>query len=278
MTMLKMVVCIKQVPMVSELPWDSRTGTLKREIAEGMMNPACKHALEAALRIKHEQGGHITVITMGPPMAAEVLYEALTLGADRGILLTDKKMAGADTLITSFTIARAIEKECPGFDLVICGSQTSDSETAQVGPQLAEELKIPSAAYIESLECRGKTIRMKRLSDDFLETLEMDLPGLVTITTRHFHPRYATLSGLEEAFQFSDITILSAEDLGLSPDCIGMKASPTRILDVFSVTAEKENYVMKGAVKKILEEVFEKFGDRISSAMGKDLKTHEHSD
>lgn len=276
--MLKLIVCIKQVPMVSELPWDSRTGTLKREMAEGMMNPACKHALEAALSIKKEYGGHITVITMGPPMAAEVLYEALTLGADRGLLLTDKRMAGADTMITSFTIARAIVKECPNFDLVICGSQTTDSETAQVGPQLAEELDIPCAAYIESLECNDRCLRMTRLSDDFLETLEMDLPGLVTITTRQFHPRYATLSGLEEAFQFSDITTLSATDLRLSPEQIGMKASPTRILDVFSSTAEKENYVMKGAVKKILEEMFEKFGDKISSAMEKDLKTHEHSD
>ena len=276
--MLKLIVCIKQVPMVSELPWDPRTGTLKREMAEGMMNPACKHALEAALRIKEEYGGHITALTMGPPMAAEVLYEALTLGADRGVFLSDQKMAGADTLITSFTIAKAIEKECPGFDLVICGSQTADSETAQVGPQLAEELGIPCASYIESLECSGRILRMTRLSDDFIETLEMDLPGLVTITTRQFHPRYALLSGLESAFRCSDITTLSADDLGLSDKQIGMKASPTQILDVFSPTAEKENHMMKGAPKKVLEEVFEKFGDKISSAMEKGLRTHEHSD
>jgi len=274
--MLKLIVCIKQVPMVSQLPWDSRTGTLKREMAEGMMNPACKHALEAALRIKHEQGANITVITMGPPMAAEVLYEALTLGADRGVLLTDKQMAGADTLVTSFTIARAIEKVCPEFDLVICGSQTSDSETAQVGPQLAEELEVPCAAYIESLEYSNHTIRMTRLSDDFIETLEMDLPGLVTITTRDFYPRYASLSGLEEAFQCSDIKTLSAKDLGISSKDIGIKASPTKILDVFSSTAEKENFVMKGAVKKIMDELFEKYGDKVSGAMEKDLKTHEH--
>ena len=113
--MVKMVVCIKQVPMVSELPWDPATGTLQRDLAEGMMNPACRAALEAALRIREAEGGEITAITMGPPMAEEVLREAIALGADRGVLLTDRQMAGADTSVTSFTLARAIEKTCPEF-------------------------------------------------------------------------------------------------------------------------------------------------------------------
>lgn len=264
--------------MVSELPWDARTGTLKREMAEGMMNPACKHALEAALRLKHKHGAQITALTMGPPMAAEVLYEALTLGADRGILLTDRRMAGSDTLITSFILSRAIKKACPDFDLIICGSQTSDSETAQVGPQLAEELDIPGAAYIEHLEIKNRTLRMQRLADDFLETLEMDLPGLVTVTTGHFHPRYASLGGLEEAFKKPEITILNGGGLGLDQASIGTKASPTKILDVFSPTTHKKNTVMKGAVKKIVEEIVENHGDKISGAMGKDLKTHEHDE
>ena len=274
--MLKLIVCIKQVPMVSELPWDARTGTLKREIAEGMMNPACKHALEAELQLKHKHDAHITALTMGPPMAGEVLYEALTLGADQGILLTDKRMAGADTLVTSFILSRAIKKECPDFDLILCGSQTSDSETAQVGPQLAEELDIPGAAYVENLEIKNRTIRIKRLADDFLETLEMDLPGLVTVTTGNFHPRYASLGGIENAFNRYDIKTLDADSLGLDRKLIGIKASPTKILDVFSPTANKKNIVIKGAVKKIVEDIFETYGDKISGAMEKDLKTHEH--
>lgn len=264
--------------MVSELPWDSRTNTLKREIADGMINPGCKHALEAALQLKRQYGADITVITMGPPMAEEILREAAALGADRGILLTDKAMAGADTLITSYTLARAIEKECPGFDLVLCGSCTSDSETAQVGPQLMEELGIPGAAYVENIQLKNRTLIMKRESDDFLETLEMDLPGLVTITTRQYAPGYASLAGLQDAFDKADIRKLSAGDLNLDIKKIGIKASPTKILKVYSPSAEKENIMLKGSAKKIVDTLFEKFGDKISGAIGKDLKTHDHEE
>ena len=272
--MLKLVVCIKQVPMVSELPWDSKSGTLRRDVAEGMMNPACSNALETALQIKRRYGGHISAITMGPPMAEEVLYEAIAIGADGGVLLTDPRMAGGDTYVTSLTLARAIEAVCPDFDLILCGCYTSDSETAQVGPQLAEELDIPGAAYIEQLEIIDRTVRMQRLSDEFIETLEMDLPGLVTVTTDANTPRYPALEGLESAFDSPDIQILDADDLKLDPERIGIQGSPTKILNVYSPTAEKKNLMMKGAAKKIVDEIFEKFGDRIGGAIGKDLKTH----
>jgi electron transfer flavoprotein beta subunit len=271
---LNLVVCIKQVPMVSELPWDSKSGTLRRDVAEGMMNPACANALESALQIKRRYGAHISAITMGPPMAEEVLYEAIAIGADRGVLLTDARLAGGDTYATSFTLARAIEKVCPDYDLILCGCYTSDSETAQVGPQLAEELDIPGAAYIEELEINGRTLRMQRLSDDFIETLEMDLPGLVTVATAANIPRYPTLEGLETAFDRPDIQTLSAADLDLDPKTIGIRGSPTKILNVYSPTAEKKNLIMKGAAKKIVDEIFEKFSDRIGGAIGKDLKTH----
>lgn len=271
---LRLVACIKQVPMVSELPWDSKSGTLRRDVAEGMMNPACANALEAALQIKRRYGGHISAITMGPPMAAEVLYEAIAIGADSGVLLTDPRMAGGDTYVTSFTLARAIEKVCPDFDLILCGCYTSDSETAQVGPQLAEELDIPGAAYIEQIEIIDRTIRMQRLSDDFIETLEMDLPGLVTVTTAANVPRYPHLEGLETAFDQPNINTLNADDLNLDPTVIGVQGSPTKILNVYSPTAEKKNLMMKGAAKKIVDKLFAEFGDRISGAIGKDLKTH----
>lgn len=270
--MLKLVVCIKQVPMVSELPWDPATGTLKRNLAEGMMNPACKHALEAALFLKETHGADITVITMGPPMAVEVLHEAVALGADRGILLTDRRMAGADTFATSFTLAHAIRRECPDFDLVLCGGQTSDSETAQVGPQLTEELHIPGAAYVEHIELSGRTLRMKRLSDNFLETLEMDLPGLVTVTTHSYPPRYASLAGLESAFGPVDIRCLAVEDLGLDPERSGIKGSPTKILDVYSPTLEKKNVRLEGAPQEVVAQLFQRFSERLSSAVRRDLK------
>jgi len=273
--MLKLVVCIKQVPMVTELPWDSQTSTLRRELSEGMMNPACKHALEAGLRLKQKHGTHITAITMGPAMAEEVLYEATSMGADRGVLLTDPRMAGADTLVTSFTMARAIEKVCPDFDLVLCGCHSTDSETAQVGPQLAEELDVPSAAYVEHLELNGRRLRIQRLSDNFLETLEFNLPGLITISTQHYLPRYIPLKGLQDAFGQADIITIDADDLGLDPEIIGIKGSPTKILDICSPSAGKKNIVMKGAAKKIVEELFERFDDKIGAAIGKDLKVDE---
>ena len=270
--MLNLVVCIKQVPMVSELPWNPKTGTLKRELAEGMMNPACAHALEAALQIKSRHGGKITAVTMGPPMAEEVLYEAMAVGADHGILLSDPAMAGGDTFATSHTLARTIEKQCPDFDLVLCGCFTSDSETAQVGPQLAEELDIPAAAYVEQLEIKGRKVRMQRISDNFLEIMEMNLPALVTIMDRVYAPRYPSLKGLINAYERPQIKTLSAKDLGLDAKAIGQKGSPTKIINVYSPTSEKKNVVLKGTAKKVVDEIFNKYGEKLSGAMGKDLK------
>jgi len=270
-----MIVCLKQVPMVTELPWDAKTGTLKRELSEGMMNPACKHALEAALQLKHEHEGHITAITMGPPMAEEILCEAIAMGADRCLMLSDKKMAGADTLVTSYTLARAIEIFCSDFDLILCGCHTSDSETAQVGPQLAEELDIPGIAYAEDIQVSNRTITIKRVSDNFLETHEMDMPGLITLTTRNYSPRYTPIAGLQDAFDEPNILVVSADDLGLDEAEIGVPGSPTEIMDVYSPTAEKKNIIMQGAPKKIVEELFEKFDDRIGSVIRKDLKVEK---
>lgn len=272
--MLKLVVCIKQVPMVSELPWNPKTGTLMRDLAEGMINPDCRSALDAALRLREKLGGDITVITMGPPMAEEVLREVVALGADRGILLTDRNMAGADTAATSHTLARAIQKTCPGFDLVLCGSSTSDSETAQVGPQLAEELDIPSVAYVDELEITGRTVRMQRRADNFLETLEMELPGLVTLTSSGlFAPRYVPLGGLQAAFEGADIVSLDGAAVGLDSEKIGAKGSATKILNVYSPTAGKKNVVLTGAPKRIVEQLLERFDDKIGGAIGRDLKT-----
>lgn len=258
--------------MASELPWDAKTCTLRRDLAEGMMNPACKHALEAALTIRQQHGGHITAITMGPPMAEEILREAIAMGADRCLMLTDKAMAGADTHITSYTLARAIEIFCPDFDLVLCGCHTTDSETAQVGPQLAEELDIAGISYVDDLELHERAVHVKRFSDNFLETLETDLPCLVTVNTQHFKPRYIPLSGLQDAFEDLNILAVSASDLGIDPVHIGIEGSPTKIIDVYSPRAEKRNIVLKGAPKKIVEELFERFESMLGGVIKKDLK------
>jgi electron transfer flavoprotein beta subunit len=240
-----------------------------------MINPACKHALEAALRLKQKHGGEITVFTMGPPMAEESLHEALAMGADSGILLTDKSMAGADTFITSFTLAKAISRQCPDFDLVLCGCYTSDSETAQVGPQLAVELDVPGVANVHYLELSGKKIKVKRIADNFLETFELDLPGLVTITTNEFQPRFVPLEGLQDSFDRANIFFLKADDLGISPEKLGINASPTKILNVYSPTARKKNIILKGTPKKIVMELLDRFDDKIGGAIGKDIKAEK---
>lgn len=274
--MLNLVVCIKQVPMVSELPWDKGTGTLRRDAADGMMNPTCKVALEAALDLKARHGARIIALTMGPPMAEEVLREAIALGADRGVLLTDRRMAGADTQVTSMCLARAIRRECPDVDLVLCGCHTSDSETAQVGPQLAEDLEIPGLANVERYRYEPHRLDLTRLSDHFLEQYEMALPGLITLSPHANVPRYLPLAGIETAFSDGVIIRHDAESLGLDADAVGVAASPTRILDVYSPTAKKQNLVLEGTPKKIVEEIFRRYGDRIVGAIGKDLTTESH--
>jgi electron transfer flavoprotein beta subunit len=276
--MLNIIVCIKQVPMVSELPWNSKTGTLRREAAQGMMDPASRRALEAALQIKAVRPACIHTVAMGPPMAAEVLYEAKALGADSGILLTDRKMAGADTYLTSFILGKLIRRDFPDFQLIICGSQTSDSETGQVGPQLAEELGIPDIGYARSLTVGEGTVAVERHVDDFYEVLEMDLPGLVTIDLAAYRPRYASLEGLQSAFETANIRTLDADALGLDKEFNALRDSPTRILDVYSPTSRKENRVLKGAVKKVVDELLADYGKIISGAMGKDLGTHGHDE
>lgn len=292
MKIFKIIICIKQVPMVSELPWDAKTGTLKREMAQGMMDPSSRRAVEAGLQIKETRAAageqtHITALSMGPPMAAEILYQAKALGADRGVLLSDRRMAGADTFLTSFILAEYIKKQAPDVDLVLCGSQTSDSETAQVGPQLAGELSIPAIGYASDIKLQENLVRVQRHVDDFLEVLEMDLPGLVTIDQGAYEPRYTSLGGVQDAFESgtfeddavedTDIIQVDAKGLGLDDTFNAVKDSPTRILDVYSPTTQKENIVLKGAPKIVVDQLFDGYGKIISSAMGKDLKTHGHT-
>ena len=292
MKTFKIIICIKQVPMVSELPWDAKTGTLKRELAQGMMDPSSRRAVEAGLQIKEIRsaaGEHTQIIalSMGPPMAAEILYQAKAVGADKGVLLSDRRMAGADTFLTSFILAQYIKRQEPDVDLVLCGSQTSDSETAQVGPQLAGELSIPAIGYASDIKLQGNLLRVQRHVDDFLEILEMDLPGLVTIDQGAYDPRYTSLGGVQDAFESGAFEFGASEDtyivqvdakgLGLDDTFNAVKDSPTRILDVYSPTTQKENMVLKGAPKIVVDQLFDGYGKIISSAMGKDLKTHSHT-
>lgn len=257
---------------MTELPWDEKTGTLRRDLAAGMMNPACKHALEAALQIKEKLPAKITVITMGPPTAEEVLREALALGADEAILICDRLLAGSDTFATSLVLKEAIKKKCPKFDLILCGAYTTDSETAQVGPQLAEELDLPAAAYVEKLEISGRTLRVRRLVDNFRETLKMEFPALVTISMENYRPRYAGLAGLENAFEENDIAVLDAKSLGLNAASIETKGSRTNVRKVFLRKAQKGNVILPGAAAHVVNEFLDKYQRKIGTVIGKSIE------
>lgn len=275
--MLNIVVCIKQVPMVTELPWDERTGTLRRDLASGMMNPACKHAMEAALRIKEALGASITVLTMGPPAAEEVLREALAMGASRAILICDRLLAGSDTYATSFVLAEAIKKEVPESDLILCGAYTSDSETAQVGPQLAEELHIPAAAYAEHLDISGRTLRVRRLVDNFRETLEMEFPALVTVSMEQYGPRYASFAGLTRAFIESDISVLNAKALGIDAADLDAHGSRTKVRKVFIRKTQKENVRITGAAANAVGEFLDRYQETIGAVIGKSIEAKKQT-
>jgi electron transfer flavoprotein beta subunit len=276
--MLNLVVCLKQIPMVTELPWDEKTGTLRRDLAAGMMNPACKHALEAALQIKEKFSANITAITMGPPAAEEILREALALGADKAILICDKLLAGSDTYATSLVLTAAIKKKCPKFDLILCGAYTADSETAQVGPQLAEELDLPAAAYVEKLEIYGRTLRVRRLVDNFRETLEMEFPALVTVSMENYRPRYTELMGLENAFCGNGVIVLGAAALGINGSLLKNKGSRTKVRKVFLRKAQKENLILQGTAVSVVTEFLNKYQRKISTAIGKSIEEKKFDD
>ena len=276
--MLNLVVCLKQVPMVTELPWDEKTGTLRRDLAAGMMNPACKHALEAALQIKEKFFANITAITMGPPAAEEVLREAMALGADRAILICDKLLAGSDTYATSLVLTAAIKKKCPKFDLILCGAYTADSETAQVGPQLAEELDLPAAAYVEKLEISDRTLRVRRLVDNFRETLEMEFPALVTVSMENYRLRYTELMGLENTFGGNGVIVLGAAALGINASLFKNKGSRTKVRKVFLRKAQKENVILQGTASAVVTEFLNKYQRKISTAIGKSIEEKKLND
>ena len=263
---------------MTELPWDEKTGTLRRDLAAGMMNPACKHALEAALQIKEKFSAKITVITMGPPAAEEVLREAVALGADEAILICDRLLAGSDTFATSLVLKEAINKKCPKFDLILCGAYTADSETAQVGPQLAEELDLPAATYVEKLEIAGRALRVRRLVDNFRETLEMEFPALVTISMENYKPRYTGLSGLKDAFDENNVIVLDARALGLNASSIEAKGSRTKVRKVFLRKAQKGNKLLQGAASTVVTEFLDRYQRKIGTVIGKSIEEKKLDD
>ena len=235
---MKILVCIKQVPDTVEVKIDPKTGTLIRDGVPSIINHDDKAGLEAALRLREQVGGTVTVVCMGPPQADVALREALAMGADKAILVTDRVLGGADTWATSQTIAAAIRNL--EYDLIITGRQAIDGDTAQVGPQISEHLGIPVISYAQKLEVDGDSIVVERQYEDRYHVVKAKMPCLVTALAELNEPRYMTPGGIFDAFQ-AEITTWGRADLKDLDDAnIGLKGSPTKI-------AKASDKVRKGA-------------------------------
>lgn len=239
---MKIVVCIKQVPDTKGGVQFNPDGTLNRAAMLTIMNPDDKAGLEAALRIKDEFGAEVTALTMGLPKAEEVLREAMAMGADNGILVTDRVLGGADTWATSSTIAGALRNI--DYDIIITGRQAIDGDTAQVGPQIAEHLGIPVISYAEDIKVDGDSVVVKRQFDDRYHMLKAKMPVLITALSELNDPRYMTPGGIFDAYK-KDITVWGRADLKDVDDSdIGLSGSPTKI-------AKASDKVRNGAGEKV---------------------------
>jgi electron transfer flavoprotein beta subunit len=230
---MNIVVTIKQVPDTHKVKIDMRTGTLIREGVPSIINPEDKNAIEEALRLK---AGHadakVTVLSMGPPQAGSALREALSMGADKAILLSDKAFAGADTLATSYLLSVAIRK-IEEYDLILCGGQTIDGETGQVGPQLAEWLALPQATHAEEIKVEGGRVTVKSNFENVTRVIEMETPALITVSNRINKPRYKHMNKVLKAFRDKETITWSNEDLKPNPTRIGLNGSPTWVRKTF---------------------------------------------
>ncbi len=244
---MEIVVCIKQVPDTATVRFDREKGTIIREGVQSIINPSDLHALEAGLSLRDELGGKVTVITMGPPQAESALRDALSLGADEAILLSDRAFAAADTLATTYTLLKAIQKiGLP--DLILCGTHAIDGDTAQVGPGLAARLGWPSITQVAGLEIldTGTRFLVKRLIEQGYEMVEVELPALLTCHKSLNRPRVPSLKAKMRARK-ADIPVWGHEDLGADSGKIGIKGSPTWVDSTFVPAFEAKREMLEGS-------------------------------
>ncbi|MDY3979460.1 MAG: electron transfer flavoprotein subunit beta/FixA family protein [Tidjanibacter sp.] len=257
---MNIVVCIKQVPDTTEIKINPATGTLIREGVPSIINPDDKGGLEFALRLKESEGATVTVVSMGPPQADMALREALAMGADRAILLSDMRFAGADTLATSNALAGALRTL--DWDLIIAGRQAIDGDTAQVGPEMAEHLGIPQITYVADLQFDGKEFTVKKEDENGFQILKVVPPCLVTVLASAVKPRYMTVGGIVDAYT-REVEVWNADRIDVGAEKLGLKGSPTKVHSSFAKGAkgagEVHECTPEEAVDLIVARLKEKF-------------------
>ncbi|MCM0759267.1 electron transfer flavoprotein subunit beta/FixA family protein [Sporomusa sphaeroides DSM 2875] len=229
---MEIIVCVKQVPDTTEVKIDPQTNTLIRQGVPSIVNPFDKNALEEALKLKEKHGGRVMVISMGPPQAAEALKECIAMGADEAVLLSDRAFGGADTLATSRTLAAGIKK-FGNFDVILCGKQAIDGDTAQVGPELAEHLAISQLTYVSKLDITDGVVRVEREHEEGYEVIETTLPVLISVVKSINEPRYASIKGRMKANR-KEVPVWTAADVDVNLDEIGLRGSPTQVRRIFT--------------------------------------------
>ncbi|MGD0794134.1 MAG: electron transfer flavoprotein subunit beta/FixA family protein [Dehalococcoidales bacterium] len=254
---MNVIVCLKQVPGTTEVKIDPQTNTLVRQGIESIINPFDTYAIEEAVRTKEKHGGKVTVITMGPPQAEAALREAISLGADEAVLLSDRAFAGADTWATAFTLSRAVVK-LGQYDLIICGRQTIDGDTGQVGPELAEMLGIPFIAYVSQVEeIKDGKLRARRMVEEGHEVIEAGLPALITVSKEINIPRLPSLRGITRS-RSAKITVWGVADLGVEPANVGLSGSSTQVIKIFFPQSVCQAEIITGTPESQVEKLLEK--------------------
>lgn len=254
---MNIIVCIKQVPATNDVKINKDTNTLIRDEAQSVINPFDTYAVEEGVRLKEATGGKVTVISMGIPKVADILKECIAVGADDGILLSDRAFAGADTLATSAALAAGINK-IGRYDIIICGKQAIDGDTGQVGPELAERLGIPHITCVRKIEeIKEGYIRAQRMTDFGYEVIECSLPAVITVVKEINEPRLPSIKGMMKAKK-AVIPVWTADDVGADKDKIGLRGSPTKVIKTFTPEININTEIIGGTPEEQAYKLVEK--------------------
>jgi len=245
---MRIIVPIKQVPETRSVRMDEVSGTVIRDGVESIVNPLDLYAIELALRLRQCYGGTTVAVSMGPAKAATALREALAMGIDDAILLTDRAFAGSDTWATAYVLAEAIRQSGP-FDLIICGERATDGDTGQVGPEIAAYLDLPVVSYVnwvDTADSGGRQLQLSRMVETGSEMLSVTLPAVLTVVKQVSNPRLPTLRGKQRARQ-APINSLALAELGLDPAKVGLRGSPTRVVNIFRPRIKRDCRMLSAA-------------------------------